>query len=86
MMLIYILTNMIINLIVYRYESIRKNKKIDLFGGFILSISNSILIISIAISIIFNTLQINSNTISKLNDSKIFYFMYSIKKSIVDYE
>ena len=86
MSLIYILTNMITNLIVYRYESIKKNNKINLFGGLILSISNSILILSIVISIMFHTVQINSNAIAKLNESKIFCLMYNIKKSIIDYE
>ncbi len=83
---LYILLTIIFNIIVYRYQSAKKNRRLNLYGGTIISILNSVLIISIIMSTVFLSMQIDELTIKKLQQSKVFNYIYDIKINFIDYE
>ena len=82
----YIVIRFGLNMFLYRYEPSKTNKIIDTLGAFSLAIINSILILSLLLSIIFNTINIPGNTITRLNESKMFSYIYTIKITLIDYE
>ena len=84
--LIYIISNVAFHIIVYRFQSAKENKFLNLYGGAIISVANSILIISIIMSIVFLSTKINDKTIIKLQKSTMFYHIYDIKINFIDYE
>lgn len=82
----YIFIRFGLNILLYRYEPSKTNKIIDAFGAFCLATLNSILVLSLLLSIVFNSINIPSNTLAKLNESKIFSYIYTIKITLIDYE
>lgn len=84
--LFYIILNIALHIIVYRFQSAKENKFINLCGGLIISFANSILIISIIMSIVFLSIHINDRTIEKLQKSVVFYYIYNIKINFIDHE
>ncbi len=82
----YIIIRFSLNILLYHYEPSKTNKIIDGLGAFCLAAINSIIVLSLFLSIIFNTINIPNNTILKLNESKIFSHIYTIKITLIDYE
>ena len=82
----YVVIRFTLNILLYRYESSKKNKLTDSIGGIIFSIFNSILILSFFLSILFTSIHITSTTIEKLNKSMFFNHIYIIKTIFIDYE
>ena len=83
---LYVVIRFILNIFLYQYELSKKNKFIDLIGGILLSIFNSILILSFLLSILFTSIHIKNTTIEKLEKSIIFNYIYVIKTIFIDYE
>ncbi len=80
------LVRFILNVLLYQYEPFKKNKFINSIGGFFLSIFNSILILSLLLSILFASIDIKNNTLQKLKESMIFNYIYTIKIIFIDHE
>ena len=81
----YILFKLLINIIMFRYENSIKNKLIQTILGIGLGLINGILSLSLLLSILFYTIFPKEQLINKLNNSKIFRYIYTIKTTLVDY-
>jgi len=69
----------------FRYENSIKNKLIQTILGIGLGLINGILSLSLLLSILFYTIFPKEQLINKLNNSKIFRYIYTIKTTLVDY-
>ena len=83
--LFYLLFKLIINLLQFSFESSNKNKAVDMIMGVVGGAVNGIIALSIIISILFYTFDIDKGAIDRLNTSVIFKNIYAIKTTLVDY-
>jgi uncharacterized membrane protein required for colicin V production len=82
----YVLFRLMINILLFSFESSNKNRAIDGIMGGLFGIINGILGLAIILSIFFYSFKIKENTIDRLNESLAFNYIYTIKIALVDYE
>ena len=81
----YILFKLMINILLFSFESSNKNKVIDTMMGSVFGVINGILGLAIVLSILFYSFKVKEDTINRLNTSLIFNYIYSVKTTFVDY-
>ena len=74
-----------INILLFSFESSKKNKIIDTLMGSVFGIINGVLGLAIILSILFYSFKIKEDTINRLNTSLIFNYIYTVKTTLVDY-
>ena len=82
----YLSITIIIKIIFYHYEQSTKNKLMNSLVGFFLSCLNTILILSVALSISLSVMNIPSSILKKLNESRAFIYVDAIRIILIDYE
>ena len=81
----YILFKLMINILLFSFESSNKNKIIDTMMGSIFGVINGILGLAIILSVFFYSFKVKEDTINRLNASLIFNYIYTVKTTLVDY-
>ena len=81
----YVLFKLMINILLFSFESSNKNKIIDTMMGSIFGVINGILGLAIVLSILFYSFKVKEDTINRLNTSLIFNYIYTVKTTLVDY-
>ena len=81
----YILFKLMINILLFSFESSNKNKVIDTMMGSVFGVINGILGLAIVLSILFYSFKVKEDAIDRLNSSFIFNYIYTIKTTLVDY-
>ena len=81
----YILFKLMINILLFSFESSNKNKIIDTMMGSIFGVINGILGLAIVLSILFYSFKVKEDTINRLNTSLIFNYIYTVKTTLIDY-
>ena len=69
----------------FRYESSTKSKTIETIMGILFGFMNGILMLSVVLSMLFYSISLKDQVIQKLNDSKVFNYIYIVKTRLVDY-
>ena len=82
----YILIKFILTIFLYRYEPSKKNRVLDSVLGMLIAIINTVLILALMLSVLFNSIEINPKTINKLKEAVIFNSINTIKIIFIDYE
>ena len=82
----YISINLIFSIFLYQNEPYIKNRLLESFFGIALGLINTLLTLSLILSVMFKTVEINYSISKKLEKSNIFNLLNYCRISFIDYE